>query len=210
MAENNHQTQSEEVKKKLRQLNWDVFCKATDDVISNAKRNVRITEQEDIKNYIPQLLKLELLPNKQHWNTLCRSLNIMTTEEREQQQSTKTLNVAVESNKIAKEANTIASKASKTALVAIIFSIISIAVAIFAQCRSRDVNNPPSINSTQLVYSICKDCGLFGIEIDQLIEQLTDSGLSAPEAEQLWVDTADPDATEICRPCVIALIEAAG
>jgi len=43
-------------------------------------------------------------------------------------------------------------------------------------------------------------------EIDQLIEQVRSSGLTAKEAIQLWKDTAETDAVELCMDCVDAVI----
>ena len=57
---------------------------------------------------------------------------------------------------------------------------------------------------------MCKDCGLLGPEIDELIEQVRDSDLSPPEATQVWVNVTDPEATGLCKPCMIAVIEAVG
>ncbi len=51
---------------------------------------------------------------------------------------------------------------------------------------------------------------MLGPEIDELIQQLRDSGLTPTESVNLWVDSADPDATELCMPCVEAVIEVAG
>lgn len=55
---------------------------------------------------------------------------------------------------------------------------------------------------------ICKDCGLLGPEIDELIQQVRESGLTPAQEVQLWKDTAGPEAVDLCRPCVEAVIEA--
>lgn len=64
--------------------------------------------------------------------------------------------------------------------------------------------------SNDRVYRICKDCGMYEPEIDQLIEQVRSSGLNPKEAIQLWKDTAEPDAVELCRECVESVVGVAG
>ena len=56
------------------------------------------------------------------------------------------------------------------------------------------------------VYRICKDCGMYEPEIDTIIEQIRSSVLTPKEVIQLWKDTAEPDAVEMCWDCVDAVV----
>lgn len=58
-------------------------------------------------------------------------------------------------------------------------------------------------------YRICKNCGLYPIEIDELIQHVKESGLTPAESVKLWTQSAEPGAVELCRECVDAVIEAA-
>ena len=55
-------------------------------------------------------------------------------------------------------------------------------------------------------YRICKDCGLYEPEIDELINTMRHSTLTTAEQVQLWKDTAEPGAVELCRDCVDAVV----
>lgn len=59
-------------------------------------------------------------------------------------------------------------------------------------------------------YRICQDCGLYEPEIDTLIEQIRSSGLTAKEAIEVWKQTAESDAVELCRDCVEAVVGVVG
>ena len=62
-------------------------------------------------------------------------------------------------------------------------------------------SNPPE-TPLQRTYRICKACGLYEHEIDLIIEQVRSSGLTPKESIQLWKDTVEPGAVEMCRDCV--------
>jgi len=62
----------------------------------------------------------------------------------------------------------------------------------------------------QRTYRICKACGLYQPEIDLIIEQVRSSGLTPKESIQLWKDTAEPEAVELCRDCVDAVVGVVG
>lgn len=70
-------------------------------------------------------------------------------------------------------------------------------------------SNPPE-TTLQRAYRVCKECGMYEPEIDQLIEQLRSSGLTPKESIQLWKDTAEPNAVELCRDCAEAVVGAVG
>lgn len=59
-------------------------------------------------------------------------------------------------------------------------------------------------------HRICQDCGLSDDEIETLIQQVSESGLTPVESVESWKQTADPENVELCRDCVDAVIEAAG
>ena len=69
---------------------------------------------------------------------------------------------------------------------------------------------PSSQSETPLqrAHRICNDCGMYELEIVELIEQVKSSGLTPKEAIELWKQTAESDAVELCRDCVDAVIEA--
>jgi len=55
-------------------------------------------------------------------------------------------------------------------------------------------------------YRICQDCGLYEPEIVELIEQVRSSGLTPKEAIEVWKQTAEPGAVELCRDCAEAVV----
>jgi len=63
--------------------------------------------------------------------------------------------------------------------------------------------------SLDRAYRICKDCGMYVPEIDELIEQVRESGLTPAESVKLWKQTAEPGAVELCLACTESVIEAA-
>ena len=72
------------------------------------------------------------------------------------------------------------------------------------------VIRPSNETPIERAHRICKDCGLLGPEIDELIQQVRESGLTPSESIQLWKDAADPGAVELCRECVDAVVKAVG
>lgn len=92
------------------------------------------------------------------------------------------------------------SKHKRSALTTLIIAVIVYVVVI----------RPATETPLDRAHRICKDCGLLGPEIDELIQQVRDSGLTPAEEVQLWKQTAQPEAVELCRDCVDAVIEAAG
>lgn len=69
--------------------------------------------------------------------------------------------------------------------------------------------NPPE-TPLQRAHRICKDCGIYEPEIDQLIEQVRTSGLMPKESIELWKQAAEPDAVDLCRECVDAVVGVVG
>jgi len=69
-------------------------------------------------------------------------------------------------------------------------------------------SNPPE-TPLDRAYRVCKDCGMYEPEIDQLIEHVRSSGLNAKKAIDVWKQTAEPGAVELCRECVEAVVEVA-
>ena len=61
-------------------------------------------------------------------------------------------------------------------------------------------------NPLDQVCQICKDCGLYEPEIDVLIDTMRHSMLTPGEQVQLWKDTAETGAVELCRDCVDAVV----
>lgn len=59
-------------------------------------------------------------------------------------------------------------------------------------------------------YRVCEPCGRDQAATDMLIENYYGSGMTPAEAIQLWKQTAEPEVVELCRPCVEAVIDAAG
>jgi len=59
-------------------------------------------------------------------------------------------------------------------------------------------------------YRVCKDCGLYEPEIDMIIEQVRSSRLTPKETIEVWKQTAEPDAVDLCRDCVEAGVEVVG
>ena len=200
----NNLTVREEVEQKLKSMSCDKM-RLVCNKISGLKFRIAKNEspEEVLNRHISGILKYHDNNNHFMWNRVCSHLDIRTREDRSELHSAETVNLARVSNQIAAKANNKATNANYIALGAAVVSALAIINPPFLSWFAYDRETP-----TERVYRVCGDCGLTRSEVDELIDDAPKSLLTPAGLIQLWKDTAKPEAVELCRDYVDAVVEA--
>ncbi len=92
------------------------------------------------------------------------------------------------------------SNGKRTALLIPVLAVVVFVVVILPGMKNTET-------PLERAHLFCKDCGMLGLEIDELIQQVRESGLNPAEAVKLWKQTSELDAVELCLPRTEAVIE---